>query len=122
MAKKLGRLARSFPDKIMAALFVLGEDIMLVSKRDFVPVDLGTLRGTGTVLPARRERGTRVVVQLVYGGPSAPYAIVQHENTDFDPHKVGESKYLEKPLLARASTAARELAQLLDLDRTAKGI
>ena len=114
MARKLRALADRYPDIIGAGLFVLGEKIMNTSKREFVPVDFGVLRASGHVQPPIRGKGREISVALVYGGPAAPYAIVQHEG-DFK-HTVGTRKYLERPLLAATGTAARDLAGLLNLD------
>lgn len=52
---------------------------MARSKSEFVPVDLGTLRASGTVKPVKRS-GTNYSVTLYYGGPSAPYALAVHEH------------------------------------------
>ncbi len=114
MARKLRALADRYPDIIGNALFVLGEKIMNTSKREFVPVDLGTLRSSGHVEPPTRGKGREISVALVYGGPAAPYAIVQHEG-DFQ-HKVGSRKYLERPLMDAVGTAARDIGRLLNLD------
>ena len=116
MAERLKKLAAKYPDAIGRALFVAGENIMRISKRDFVPVDLGPLRASGHVRPPERGQGTMISVALVYGGPSARYAIEQHENLDYQ-HTVGEAKYLEKPLKAAAGGMVKELSKLLDLDR-----
>ena len=61
------------------------------------PVDVGTLRSTGHV-QGPETSGGHVVVTLGYGGPAAPYAIVQHERLDFH-HTVGKAKFLEVPML-----------------------
>ena len=57
-----------------------------------VPVDLGPLRDSGIVLPPN----ARGEVECGFGGPSEPYALVQHENLSFS-HTVGKAKYLEDP-------------------------
>jgi hypothetical protein len=91
-----------------AAMYQLGEEIMAESKR-LVPVDLGTLRSTGIVeLPV--ERGGAVVVVLGYGGPAAPYALVQHEDLSLKHPEGGQAKYLEQPFLALAPTLTDRVA------------
>lgn len=46
---------------------------------DLVPVDTGALRGSQTIkLPRKDPRGIRA--EVAYGGPAAPYAVVQHED------------------------------------------
>ena len=83
---------------------------MTKSKRDFVPVDLGNLRSSGHVEDPEFTRAS-VSVRLVYGGPSAPYALAVHEHPsdssppswregDVEFHPSGRGpKYLERPLL-----------------------
>ena len=130
MAARLKNLARRYPDDVARVLYVHGERIMSISKRDFVPVDNNPLRSSGHVLPPVRGKGREISVALVYGGTSAPYAISVHETpSDFDPPSwvgkqvqftVGGSKYLEKPLMAEVPTLARAMARDLDLDKTAR--
>jgi hypothetical protein len=79
---------------------------MARSKEHFVPVKDGILRGSGYVeLNADGE----LRVTLGFGGPAGAYAVPQHERLDYR-HTVGEAKYLEKPLMAAASTLAADLA------------
>ena len=92
-----------------------GEQIMTRSKRDFVPVDQGILRSTGHVTGGspRDTLGRfsgKTDVTLAYGGPAAPYAIVQHERLDFR-HTVGEAKYLERPAMDAVPGMAQRVAQ-----------
>jgi hypothetical protein len=56
--------------------------------RENCPVDRGTMRDTHVTL--RTKDG----VEIGCGGPSAPYAIVQHEDLTLD-HTVGQAKWLE---------------------------
>lgn len=95
------------------ALNVEGERIMTVSKRDFVPVDQGTLRASGHVR-APHIRGTRAEVTLGYGGAASAYALVQHERLDFA-HTVGTAKYLERPVNDAATDFGRRVAKHLEL-------
>lgn len=46
-----------------------------------VPVDLGILRNSGTITPAKVS-GDRVVGEVGYGGPAAPYAVAVHERVE----------------------------------------
>lgn len=75
---------------------VVGEEIMTDVKAAVpgrgVPVDEGTLRGSGTVEGPAQGR-----VVLAFGGAAAPYALVQHERTDFH-HDIGEARYLVRGL------------------------
>ncbi len=94
-------------------VFVEAQRIMTTSKRDFVPVDQGTLKASGHVDPPT-VRSKTVEVVLGYGGAAAAYALVQHERTDFK-HTVGQSKFLEKPVRAARSGFSKRVAKNLEL-------
>jgi hypothetical protein len=97
--------------KLVQATMLTAEKIMADSK-DLVPVDTGTLRSSGVVLPAAIT-GTTVSVTLGYGGAAAPYARMVHENPragktgGLSPSgmpyktwaKVGQWKFLEIPFV-----------------------
>lgn len=77
---------------------------MTAAKRDYVPVDTGALRNSGFVnLPVLTGFvGLGVsggYVELGFGGPSAPYALLVHEDLT-KRHRVGQAKYLTIPVLA----------------------
>jgi hypothetical protein len=108
--RKIKVLATLFPKAAKAALYLEAEFVMTDSKRNYVPVRDGILRSSGFVLPDSDPKVIRVT--LGFGGPAGTgnvggetnqgdvnYAIIQHENMDFA-HKVGEAKYLERPLFA----------------------
>jgi len=82
--------------------------IMTAAKTDFVPVDTGALRASGFVTPPVIT-GQGVEVTLGFGGPSAPYAVVVHEDLT-KRHPVGQAKYLELPLKARLAGMPAVLA------------
>jgi len=65
---------------------------------ELVPVDEGILRATQDVSP-KGMFTNRPQVTISYGGPSAPYALVQHERTDYEHPGGGQAKYLEEPFL-----------------------
>lgn len=108
---------------LAGALHAEGEAIMRITKREFVPVDTGALRSTGHVQLPRFE-GDRIVVELGYGGPAAPYAHAVHENPragktgGVSPSgkryktwaKVGQWKYLEQPFEAARAGLPERLA------------
>lgn len=89
----------------MLALLARGVRIMNVAKL-LVPVDQGTLRATGNVIPLLAVGQPEVL--LSFGGPAAPYALVQHENLTFR-HVVGGPKYLEAPVLAEGKGLLNDL-------------
>ena len=93
------------------------EAIMLRSKSDFVPVDLGTLRSSGQVFDVE-TKGTTVAIELGFGGAASAYALAVHEGTGppswegkqivFSPHGDTHPKYLERPTMdAGKGMAAR---------------
>jgi hypothetical protein len=83
---------------LAAGLQQEAETIMTKSKRDYVPVDTGTLRASGHVKEPVIT-GTRVQVTMGYGGAASAYAIVQHENTQLHHPNGGQAKYLEQPVM-----------------------
>lgn len=77
------------------ALYVEAELIMTDSKQNYVPVDTGMLRNSGTVTkPVVTKKD--VTVTLGYGGPAADYAVIVHEAPPT--YGQGKRKYLQKPL------------------------
>lgn len=97
-ANKISALLKAHKDKAVQALkkelYLEAEGVMTQSK-ELVPVDTGTLKGSGTVKLPREENGV-VVQELGFGGPAANYAVFVHENTVVF-HKVGVAKFLEIP-------------------------
>jgi len=90
------------------ALYREGLRIIAASRRE-VPVRDGILRSTWHVeLPQVASSG-ETVVELGYGGPSAPYALRQHEELSYR-HTVGKAKYLEDPFRAHVPTMDARLA------------
>lgn len=69
-----------------AAERILGE------AKDVIPFDTGALSGTAT--QTESLVGNRYEVEIGFGGPDAPYALVQHERLDFwhPPKPPGKSK------------------------------
>lgn len=128
MRAKLQRIAGDFPRRIEQALNVEAEEIMTISKRDYVPVDLGALRSSGKVESVKRV-GTEVSVSMQYGDTAAPYALTVHEHggdmardppswrgTQVTFHPSGRGpKYLEIPLMQRVAGMAQRVANKLKL-------
>jgi len=120
--KQLGKRA---PEILGSALFQIGEEIIGKSKEDFVPVDLGHLRSSGFVEEPKTSSRNGVTVELGFGGPagkgnvggaknkiSVGYALIVHEDLSAR-HKVGGSKYLEKPFNRAQRNMDRRIAFLL---------
>lgn len=95
-AQQLQAITNNEPEAMVAALFAEAEQIMTVSKQDYVPVDTGALRASGTVEPPVFTP-TGGSVTLGFGGASAPYAVIVHEDLT-KVHPIGQAKYLETPL------------------------
>jgi hypothetical protein len=127
LARKLVALAKKAEARIGPALYRQGHRIMTRSKEEFVPVDLGTLRASGTV-GEPEGLGIDTSLRLSYGSAATPYALAVHEtHSRHDPpswkaHKgpinfvTGGSKYLEKPFLEAVPTLIRDLARDLDVE------
>lgn len=96
--RKLGLAMGNGPASVVETLVMTSERIITASKQSYVPVDLGALRASGFVAPPIQE-GSRISVEMGFGGPSAPYAVVQHEDLTLR-HTVGQAKYLEIPFRA----------------------
>lgn len=117
-AKKINEAAKRMSGSV--SLRRIGEEIMTDVKASRaghgVPVDTGALRSTGRV----EGRGTGLLslqtVTLNFGGPAAPYALIQHENMQYH-HTVGEARYLVRgmerwrPGGSQAMLAAKRNAQ-----------
>ena len=111
----LRRLAAAAPatavGTLQSVLATNAAEILRVAKA-IVPLDTGDLMSTGhwkfSPIPP-----PAVSVIIAFGGPKAPYAVVQHENLTFR-HKPGRmAKYLERPTMARAGKLASDIANEL---------
>lgn len=74
-----------------------------------VPVDTGTLRRSGTILPPRETNANNIELVMGYGGAAKAYALRQHENLNYR-HKEGrQAKYLEEPVMKRQNKLAENI-------------
>lgn len=110
-AEKIKQMLKRHQAKAIQALkrelYQEAEGIMSQAK-EFVPVDTGTLKDSGTVrLP--REEGGSIVQELGFGGAAADYAVYVHENTLVF-HKVGMAKFLEIPFRQAEKGLAERVA------------
>lgn len=96
--RRMKKFMDEFSGSSGQAARIIGEEVMTDVKASRqgkgVPRDEGILAGSGRVSGPEGERN---VVRLMFGGASAPYALVQHERTDFN-HTVGEARYLVRGL------------------------
>jgi len=97
VSRNLLKLGRDAPKVVGGALFREANRIMTEIKTvPFVPIDTGALMGSGLVPPPEIDsRGATVI--MGFGGPAAPYALIQHENLAYH-HPVGQAKYLSEPV------------------------
>lgn len=95
VARQIEKLRKGLDEEILPGMVRIGEEIMTDVKASRpgkgVPRDEGNLAASGRVKGRRAGRVARVA--LTFGGASAPYALVQHERTDYN-HKLGEARYL----------------------------
>lgn len=136
MAKVLNGISKRYPDLVSRALYIRASEVMKRSKNEFVPVDLGVLRASGTVHPPERK-GREVSIAMSYGGAADPYAIAVHEHlSEFSPpswvakeargeavefHPEGRGpKYLERPLMEAVPGMAEQIAEDVALAKAAK--
>ncbi len=101
---------------------------VLNQSRALAPFDTGALAGSGSL----QMRGSlkNPEAEITYGGPAAPYALVQHENVDFyhparqrggtsapstGPNsKERGAKYLTRPLFRLWPKIQKNLAEALE--------
>lgn len=121
----LQKLAKEVPEAARAGLYLALEYIMTDAKQHYVPVRDGILRASGFVeMDPVKIKGT-----IGFGGPAGTgntngetnsedveYAILQHENMDFA-HKVGEAKYLERPLFEAIGSGMIEETMVAEIQR-----
>ena len=90
------------PDRIRKGtaqgLYASGVAIM-GKAQEIVPLDLGPLRASGTVLPPEIS-GNTISVTLGFGGAAEAYAWRQHEDLTYKHAPGRQAKYLEQPMMA----------------------
>jgi len=83
----------------VSALYREGQ-IVFAESQEEVPVDTGSLRASGHILPPVLF-GNEAYVEIVYGGPAAPYAFFVHENLEAYHVPPTKAKFLEGPASRR---------------------
>lgn len=112
LERVLRNLDRITQNALANALTVEAEAIMANSKKYHVPVDTGTLRASGRVMPPEIKGGV-VSIELGYGGAASAYALPVHELPDETnwTQAYSGSKYLERPVVNAAKGLERRLAR-----------
>lgn len=95
MVRRLYQLTGEAPLRAVAQGLVVGAERIIADAVDIVPWDEGILKGSAVVQPPEMF-DDRVDVTLGFGGAASDYAIVQHENLDFNHPNGGQAKFLEK--------------------------
>jgi hypothetical protein len=85
-------------------------NVIFANSQVLVPVDTGVLRGSGGV--SAPQMGTRgYFVDIFYGGPAAPYALIVHEIIGNYHNPPTQAKYLERPLMDRIPAIQQNLSK-----------
>ena len=92
----------------MEALYAEAQMVLAESKRQ-VPFRFGALSGSGMVHQPYSV-GSKVAVEISYGGAAVDYALVQHENTEFKHAEGRKAKYLEDPIADAQGRLASNIA------------
>ena len=95
---------------------------ILNESRALVPFQDGILRGSGHLVAGGAASNLVMSQTVEYGGPAAPYALVQHENLDYfhpakdrggtgpgTPGETRAAKYLEMPAKRHQATVVPRL-------------
>lgn len=76
--------------------------------RELAPIDLGDLRGS-----AYSDVGFTTWGLEAVAGFTEPYALLQHEDMEFNHPKGGQAKYLEQPLKENIAQYTADLAETI---------
>jgi len=97
MARRLQEIVANAKRELEVAVY---QEALVVQRlsMQLTPVLTGALRASHETKRPRTDGGS-LVVDIVVGGPAAPYALYVHENLDAH-HKVGQAKFLESAVLA----------------------
>ena len=81
-----------------------------------VPVDTGVLRGSMDITRQKSFTQKTTRAEISYGGPAAPYALLQHEDMEFNHPTGGEAKYLEKPFLKYTKNFPKSFVETMEAE------
>ena len=92
-------------------------NVIFAKSQVLVPVDTGVLRGSGGV-SAPQQGPSGFFVDVFYGGPAAPYALLVHEIIENYHKPPTQAKYLEQPLMeAQAELQKNIKARIVSIIR-----
>ena len=106
-ARHIAAIGPRVEARIQGVLRAVAESRLTEMKRR-TPVDEGTLKGTLHVTGPRRSVSGQEVGWAA-GGPSAPYAAVQHEDTTLR-HTTGQAKFIESVVMEQSTAMVAEIA------------
>lgn len=90
--RRIAEYAKRMSSSLGDVVYQVGEqiitDVRATRGSTGVPRDTGTLANSLRAVRVREN-----MTEISAGGAAAPYALVQHERTDFR-HKLGEARYL----------------------------
>jgi hypothetical protein len=122
LEKKCKSMIERLEKENMKGMKIEAEKIMTDSKKNYVPVDKGTLRQTGMVGDPVKS-GDDITVTLGYGGAAAAYATALHEHPSDSSPPTWEGKeltftkdgtgpkYLERPLMKAVDGLKERIAE-----------
>lgn len=118
--KELAAILRRFADgsarkAVARVVYQKAEIIAGKAKDEYVPVDLGALKGSIRA-DGPHDADGKVSASVVAGGPAAPYAVVVHEDLTAH-HDVGGPKYLERPAMEVRPTIRPAILEALRRER-----
>ena len=95
-----------------AALYMAANDVMTLAK-EHTPLKIGPLQNSGYVSEPEKV-GSKVVVEMGFGGVAEDYAIRQHEDMDLiHPNPDRGAKFLENAMDAKRAQIMEDLPLLL---------
>jgi hypothetical protein len=108
LMRRIDAATRDYPEQAKQSVWEALQDIMNAAKA-ITPVDTGLLRASGRVDDPIVSPG---LIEVEFGFHT-DYAIYVHENT-FAKHKVGQAKFLERPLYDKVGFIPERIAERLD--------
>jgi hypothetical protein len=107
-------MVKKMPDEVGRALYQEAQ-IERTESMERTPVKEGVLKGSHEVQDPV-IKGSDISVTIAVGGPSAPYAIIVHEDLEVW-HEVGQAKFLESTINESKPWMARRVGKRIQLNR-----
>lgn len=115
-------LRQAHKDSPLAVAQAIWEEANLIFAKSqvLVPVDTGALRGSGGV-SAPQQSAQGYFVDVFYGGPAAPYALMVHEILENYHNPPTQAKYLEQPFMQSLSELQNNISRrIISIVRSAQ--